>query len=79
MSAERCSLPTCLPLSCSFMRVAAKPSQKQHSMYPAYCYNISPMVLRQDIAAFFDGYNLPEDEIRWADARGWRPAPVAGV
>ncbi|KAL4436884.1 hypothetical protein ABPG75_004023 [Micractinium tetrahymenae] len=47
-----------------YMRVAAKPSQKQQPMYPAYCYNISPAALRQDIAAFFDGYGLSEEEIR---------------
>ncbi|KAL4432535.1 hypothetical protein ABPG77_000472 [Micractinium sp. CCAP 211/92] len=47
-----------------YVRVAAKPSQKQQPIHPAYCYNISPAVLRQDIAAFFDGYNLSETEIR---------------
>ncbi|EFN55711.1 hypothetical protein CHLNCDRAFT_52363 [Chlorella variabilis] len=47
-----------------YVRVAPKHEQRSGLMWPAYIYNVSQSLLRQDIAAFFDGYNLPEEEIR---------------
>jgi hypothetical protein len=44
-------------------------------MWPAYIYNVSQTLLRQDIAAFFDGYDLPEDEIRWGVRLGQAAFP----
>jgi hypothetical protein len=57
-------LPACLPAACSYVRVAPRMEQRQARMHAAYIYNLSPALLRADVAAFFDGYGLPEDEIR---------------
>ncbi|KAL4858215.1 hypothetical protein ACK3TF_001700 [Chlorella vulgaris] len=48
----------------SYVRVAPRMEQRQARMHAAYIYNLSPALLRADVAAFFDGYGLPEDEIR---------------
>lgn len=60
----------------SYVRVAPKHEQRSGLMWPAYIYNVSQSLLRQDIAAFFDGYNLPEEEIRWVGlAQPWWHIP----
>ena len=45
-------------------RIASKPDQRQARKYPAYLFNVGQSLVREDIVAFFDGYNLAADEIR---------------
>lgn len=49
---------------------------RQRPKFPAYVYNVSQSLTREDIAAFFDGYGLPPEEIRCA-AGPRRLAPAA--
>jgi hypothetical protein len=64
-----CPSPFLLP--CSQVRMAPRLKQRHSRMYPAYLCNTGQSLLRSDVAAFFDGYGLDTDEIRWVCGGRW--------
>ena len=47
--------------------MSPKYEQRLTRMFPVCLYNVGPSLQRDDVAAFFDGFNLDPDEVRCGD------------